>query len=143
MDQTLNISTLFETYRKLRQQKEAAEETFKDLKAQFDDVARQLGNEMVEQGCQQWKSADGVSLYLRQQFAINVTKANEDLIKAWLEEQVGDATPFVEEKLIKAAVTKVLKDKLESGDLEEAPAFFNLFNGKELMVRDWKGGSNG
>jgi hypothetical protein len=144
VDQTLNISTLFETYRKLRQQKEETERAAKEAKQAFDDISRQLATEMVEQGCQAWKSADGIGLHLRQQFAINVTKANEAQIKAWLREQVGDDKPFVEEKLIKAAVTAVLKEKIESGDLEEAPPFFGLYMGKDLVVNDWKGGaSNG
>lgn len=143
MDQTLNISTLFETYRKLRAQKEEAERIAKEAKQAFDDIERQLANEMVDQGCQQWKSADGVGLHLRQQFAINVTKANEQQIKAWLEEHVGDSKPFVEEKLIKQAVTSVLKGMMDSGDLEEAPAFFGLYQGKDLVVRDWKGNNNG
>lgn len=86
------------------------------------------------------RDSDGTHISLRKRFTISVTVENEQQIRDWLTEEVGDDTDFVVEKLNKTAVTDLVKQKVEV-DLEpetEIPEFLKLNTSPTVSVRGWK-----
>jgi len=102
---------------------------------------RQLIDAMNDEGVRNFKLEDGTQVSLRKRFDVSVNQDDEFLVREWLTETQGDIKLFSKEVLDKTAITKLLKQQVEGGTLDETnvPEFFKLNQSPTINVRGWQG----
>ena len=77
---------------------------------------------------------------LRRKLTLSVTKANQDDIRAWLTENIGDDSDFVVEKVNGPALMEWLEEKINNQEIqpEDLPEFMRPQTRPGISVIGWK-----
>ena len=82
----------------------------------------------------------GMNFFLKNEFSISCTEANNDEIKTWLQDRYGDVHEFTVEKVNKKSVVDRIKTDIEAEKLDEfeVPDFMNLKTRPDVTCTGYK-----
>lgn len=110
-----DLNQAIEAYLALREQHKEADRVAKQLYWAKMGAERALVEAMEASDSGSKKSlSTGVVVSLRNHVDCSVTIENQDQIREWLMEEFGDDKDYVEEKVIKAEITKLCKKRIKA-----------------------------
>lgn len=84
------------------------------------------------------EKSTGLRFQTSKKFGISVTRENTDAIRAWLLDREGDDQPYIEEKVNKGEVSKLLRQVCDEEGTDVVPDFFKLYRGVGISVVGWE-----
>ena len=125
-----DLNQAIEAYLALREQHKEADRVAKQLYWAMKSAEGAAVDAMLDNEIQSITDSAGVRVNLRSHVSCSVTVANQDQIREWLTEAYGDDKDYVEEKVIKTEITKLIKANPEN----EFPDFLKVDTRPGLSV---------
>lgn len=142
MTEHVPLSVHVEEYYRLRDMAETKKAELVTLNKAKQRAEAQLIDAMVDEKSSSMKRDDGTTISLRTAFTCSVTIANNEQIREWLTERLGDDKDFVETKCSKKLVESYCKGLIEDDDsdidIEDLPDFLNTSTRPTVSVLGWK-----
>lgn len=109
------------------------------LRYQRDSAEKELVEAMLEcdPPLKNFADANDLGFKIVPKFGISVTQKNTDAIREWLLEREGDDTPFIEEKVSKSELSRLVKKIVEDEGTDVVPDFLNLYRDQGISVTGW------
>lgn len=99
-------------------------------------IERRLVDSMMAAGDQTVKKANGLTVYIRRNKSFRCSEANYEALKAWLQEETGDAADFVMEAVSRSALSSFVDSRLEEGyGDDDFPDFLGLSTYPGIGIR--------
>lgn len=140
----MTIKEKIDEYLMTRVAYDEAHEVSSKAYKQHQAAKAKLVDQMLAEQQQAVKFGDGewagMQFYLKSEFSISCTDANNAEVMDWLQEHYGDVHEFTTEKVHKKAVVDRLKSDIEGERLDEfeVPAFFNLKTRPDVTCTGYK-----
>lgn len=134
----MNSKQQWERYRDARLAYEEAREHSNECERLWRIEEAKLVDVMLEEGVKSFANDDGSKPTLTKTVSIKCSKDNEDDVRSWLVNTVGDDADFVEEKVNRFKVQAYVKKQLEKGIGEdEFPPMLGLNTRPSIRVYGW------
>lgn len=133
-------STIAEYYAARKEAEEA-----RRIAAEKEGISRALEQKvvdmMLENGTNSLSMDDGTRPTLVKRVNISVTQDNNEEVRKWLLEFVGDDTPYIVTQADKWRVHKLVKEKMEREGFDQSdfPSFLNVSTRPGIRVGGWQG----
>lgn len=124
-------------YIEARRAHDAAKQAEKRARQALDNAEAALVDRMVEDEAQSIKLDDGTNFFLSRRPRFRLNEANNDMVREWLRETVGDDDPFVETKVVRKRLSEHLNELLEDCEESDLPDFLEFTSAPEIAVRGW------
>ena len=135
----MNSKQQWERYRDARLFYEEARELANNLEAEWRVEEAKLVDMMLEEGLANFTNDDGTRPTLTKNVTIKCNQDNEDVVREWLVDEVGDDADFVEEKVNRFKVQAHVKKLLEGGASEsDFPDALGLNTRPAIRVYGWE-----
>lgn len=132
----MSVLEKIDGYLEARAAYEACHEASQAAYAMMKSAEYECVDGMLEEHVKSHGMDNGVHLSLRKQFTCSVTIDNENQIREWLTEWLGDDSEYIVEKVNKPALLEMLKAK--EMEPQDAPDFLKLSTRPGITLRGWK-----